>query len=351
MKVLVTGASGFLGRAVVRKALDAGHTVLAMVRPASDPEFADSARLTIVRGDLRQRGNWCPRVAEAEVVIHCAAAPTGDLAEQFAGTVLATENLLACLPAGLSRFVHISSFSVYDFASLRSGATLDENSPIEPRPEARDAYTWTKLLQERMVRDHCDRSGLPLVVIRPGAIYGPGKDWDFGRALALGKLDLVFAPLARSRFTFVDNCADAIVAAATVPEAAGKTFNIVDDDLPSNAGYHRACRRAGAPAGAALPVPWAVVAAAGWLVRLVNRTFCGGRARLPEFLDYRRQQARWKPLRYSNALARRALGWSPRVPIAQAITVTVGQTDRREESLIDRALADGPAPARDRIAG
>lgn len=319
MRVLVTGSSGFLGRSVVAKCAEAGHDVAALVRPNAPQGISDwPDGVGLVRGDLRQRSEWTTALEGVDAVIHLAAATSGDLAEQFAGTVIATENLLNSMPSTVRRFVHISSFSVYDFGSIEAGDELDEQSALEVHPQQRDAYTWTKLVQEKLVVDHCQERPLSLVVIRPGAIFGPGKHWDFGRALKLGGFDLIFAPFTRMKLTYVENCADAIVRALELP-ADGGAFNIVDTDLPTHAAYHRFCRRAGAPTGRAVYVPWIMVAAAGLFIRAVNRTFFGGRARLPEILDHPRQQARWKPLRYSNARAARDLDWSPRVSIHEGM--------------------------------
>jgi nucleoside-diphosphate-sugar epimerase len=341
--VLVTGAAGFLGRAVVRRLLDDGQHVLALVRPMTDvASFEPSERLDFVHGDLRQKGGWCDRIGSVDAVIHLAAATGGDLPEQFALTVMATENLLNCLPrVTLRRMVQVSSFSVYDYAALPTGSQVDENSPLEANPGERDAYTWTKLIQEKLVRDHCREAGISLAVVRPGAIYGPGKSWSFGSTLSLGSFDVMFSPLARFRLTHVDNCADAIVIAAKSPAADGQTFNVVDDNLPSHARYRRLCRQAGAGAPPAVPVPWLLVAAGGWLLRLLNRTMFHNRLRLPEFLDYRRQQARWKPLRYPNAHLKSELGWIPRVSIEDGVQRMIAALPKPLEPI---SAALGPAP-------
>ena len=196
MKVLVTGASGFVGREVVRAAADAGHEVIALIRPTARlEELGWPANVTVLRGDLRQVGNWAKGLTSIEAVVHLAAAPSGDLPTQFSGTVAATENLLAHLPMkSLIRFLHVSSFSVYDYASLGFRAALTESTPIERVPEKRDAYTVTKIAQERLVTEGCRASGTHLVVIRPGAIVGPGKDWGFGRVTNVGRFDLIFSP-------------------------------------------------------------------------------------------------------------------------------------------------------------
>src|SRR5690349_7183633 len=114
MKVLVTGASGFLGKSVVRAAADAGHQVLALVRPMAKVDALRwPGEVCVIRGDLRQVGGWAKQLEGIEAVAHLAAAPTGDLPTQLSGTVVATENLLNSLPASVRRFVHVSSFSVY----------------------------------------------------------------------------------------------------------------------------------------------------------------------------------------------------------------------------------------------
>ena len=324
MRVLVTGASGFLGRSVVRQCVEAGHETIALVRPLADlSRLRWPETVRVVRGDLRQKGDWCAEIGEVDAVIHLAAGTSGGLPDQLMASVVATENLLGCL-AGLSirRFIHCSSFSVYDFEAVRG--RLTETSPIEDRPDRRDAYTWTKIVQERLVRDFCGTAGWQCIILRPGQIFGPGKLWDQGAALKVGHWDLLFAPLSRMRLTYVDNCAAAFVQALAA-ERAG-TYNIVDDDLPSHAAYHRLCKRAGIQTGVAIPIPWLLVLLGGYAVRVINRLFFRGRAKLPEFLDLPRQRARWKPLRYGNDRVKQDFGWQPANSLREAIRISAGST-------------------------
>lgn len=323
MRVLVTGAGGFLGRAVSQAAHLGGHDVVALQRPAAPKSMPEG--IEVLAGDLRQPGDWCQGLGGVDAVIHCAAS-FGDLSEQLAGTVLGTENLLAALPESMSKIVHVSSFSVYDFDAPDWRGRLDEDTPLEPDPLRRDAYTQTKMIQERLVRDHASRTGVDLVVVRPGAIYGPDKDWDYGRALRIGPLDLIFAPFTPMRLIHVDNCADAIVAALTTPVSQPLTVNLVDYEQPGHWRYHRMARKAGVPLGIGLPVPYWTVKALGAAARTASRMFFAGRARLPELLDSPRQRVRWRPLRYSNTRARVELDWSQQVSLREGVEELAAQT-------------------------
>ena len=327
MKVLVTGASGFLGRSVVHAAVNAGHEVLALVRPTANVDaLAWPKAVRIIRGDLRQVGDWAKQLDDIHAVIHLAAAPSGDLPTQLSGTVVATENLLSKLPMeALDRFVHVSSFSVYDYAAVGLGGTLTEATPIESKPQKRDAYTTTKILQERLVEEACRKAGTHLVIIRPGAIVGPGKDWGFGRVLKLGRRDVIFSPGATFPLVYVDDCAEAIVKALSAPVPAGSIFNVVDDQLPTYGQFHRLGRRVGAAdVRSALYVPWFLVSLIGGTVSLTNRLLFAGRAKVPEFLDRTRQRVRWQPMSYSNRAAKEQLGWSPAVSLTETAELTAG---------------------------
>lgn len=322
MRVLVTGASGFLGRAVVKAANASGHEVIALVRPTAKVESLNwPSSVHVLRGDLRQLGEWSNQLTDIEAVVHLAAAASGDLHTQFSGTVLATEKLLAQLPmSSLLRFVHVSSFSVYDYEAVGFHGTLSETTPVEPKPETRDAYTITKILQERLVVRACEITKTPLVIIRPGAIVGPDKNWGFGRVIKLGRFDIIFSPAAKFPLTYVDNCAGAIVKALDAPVPSGSIYNIVDDNLPSYGRFHRLGRRfCSTDVGPALYVPSFAVWLIGWAVALTNRLAFGGRAKLPEFLDRRRQRVRWRAMSYTNRSAKQDLGWSPSVPLDAAM--------------------------------
>ena len=317
MKLFITGAGGFVGRAVVKEARSRGHEVVAMVRSQKSAERLDGA-MTVV-GDLRRPGPWVDALASCDAVIHLAAS-TGDFYDQLASTVLGTERLLAAMrDNGVKRLVHISTFSLYDYRAIPVNGRLDETSPLELRPEDRDDYTQTKLLQEQLVREFGASSG-EVVIIRPGAIYGPDKLWEAGLAVRLfGQTWAAIAPRGRQKLTYVTNCAQAIVLAAERDEAIGQTLNIVDDDLPTQRQYAAALARHGFEVPRAVPVPYRFVAVGATVIDRMNRRFFAGKARLPGFIVPAKLDARFKPFEYSNERAKRVLGWRPGKTLDEAL--------------------------------
>src|SRR5690348_979948 len=264
MKLLVTGANGFLGHYVVAEALRRGHSVRAMVRSTADAVrhgWDREPNVEVVTADLRRRKGLAGAVAGVDAVLHLAAAKSGDLYAQYAGTVVATENLLSAMDeARVRRIVLVSSFSVYDYMKIRSFAVLDETSPVERNAFERDEYAHTKLVQERLVRDHAVRSGWDYTVLRPGGIYGRDNLWTARLGVrAGGRVWLRTGAWARLPLTYVENCAEAIVLAAETEAASAQTLNVVDDDMPTQRNYAALLRRRTSPRPIILPVAWTVM--------------------------------------------------------------------------------------------
>ena len=119
MKLLVTGAAGFLGRFVVAEALRRGHCVRAVIRSGggvADETVPERPGVEYVDIDLRSRTGLVEACNGVDAVLHLAASKAGDMYTQYAGTVVATENLLeAMTAAGVRRIVGISSFAVYNY--------------------------------------------------------------------------------------------------------------------------------------------------------------------------------------------------------------------------------------------
>jgi len=322
--VLVTGSTGFLGKQVVAAALRAGLRVRTVVRPGTDLAslpWRDHPLAEVARVDLRRRAGLAEALEGCDTVVHLAATKTGDFAARFAGTVVATENLLAAMDtAGVRRLVHCSSFSVYESGGTPRHAVLDESAPVERAPAARDDYAQVKIVQERLVREWAAAEGRELTVLRPGLIYGPGELWhsllgvEVLPSLWLGAGLRTTLPMA-----WVENVADAFVCATVQRPLADATVNLVDDRLPSIGRYARAVRPLvdGTPHIVQLSYPGARGLVS--LAATVNQRWLGGRLKLPGGLSPSPFEARFRPLRYSNQAAKDLLGWSPRYEFPETL--------------------------------
>ncbi|MEO5740450.1 MAG: NAD(P)-dependent oxidoreductase, partial [Vicinamibacterales bacterium] len=242
--VWVTGGAGFLGRAVVKRLIADGHSVHCLVRSGtaarelsdSVPE-SDRSRLNVIRGALNDLDACRQLVASAPAGLHIASSLSGSAAALFSANVIATRTLLrAVRERACERFVLVSSIAVYGTSHLKAGEILDESSPLDPEPQSRDPYTFSKVAQERVCWEARADAALPLVVVRPGMIYGPGRECLSARVgIKVGPVLIRMGGHQPLPYTYVDNCADALVRAATLTGIDGETFNIIDDELPTGA--------------------------------------------------------------------------------------------------------------------
>lgn len=346
--IYITGATGFVGKFVVAAALESGNAVKAVIRPSSKAELPTPAGGTLqqARVDLRSRAGLVESLAGTDVVIHLAAAKAGDFATQFAGTVVATENLLAAMTeAGVTNLVGVSTFSVYDYLNMPSGTLVDENAPIDTSPALRDEYAQTKLLQEELYRAWGDEGNNKVVILRPGMIYGPDNLWHALLGADVGPKFMRIGSKATLPLAYVENCADAIVKAATLvgtdAQLRAETINIVDDDLPTQAEYAELVQaRIDTPD--TFFVPWPVLRGAAGAVKAANRHLLGGRAKFPGIAVPDRLHARFKSLRYTNAKAKRLLGWAPTYSTREAVERSA-QIEREAKGLDSAVLSDGPS--------
>jgi nucleoside-diphosphate-sugar epimerase len=324
MKVLVTGAGGFLGRRIVESLLSQGvEHVRVHVRQAPPQGMVEglrerypSATIDVVQANLLSRGEaLAPMVQGVDCVVHAAAGMKGAAADMFANTVLTTRNLLeAACAQNVRRIVLISSFSVYEAASLKKGQMLSEKTPIEKVGVDRGAYGYAKTRQEHMFNEFQRQYGFESVILRPGVIYGPGGGALSAR-IGIRAMGFFFAlgNGALLPLTYVDNCADA-VATAALKAPAGSSFSVVDDDVPSCRAYlKRYCRDV--ESMRCIPVPfWAFRLGAKLLVWYHKRS----KGQLPAIFTPYIVDSMYRPLRYSNA-ALKAIGWIQRINTSKAL--------------------------------
>jgi dihydroflavonol-4-reductase len=174
MTILVTGASGFVGSAVVRQLLARGERVRVLVRPASDRRNVSRLAVELVEGDLRQASTLAAACAGCSALYHVAADYrlwTRDPRELYASNVEGTRNLMrAALGAGIPRIVYTSSVATLGLHA--DGSPASEESPVG-LANMIGHYKRSKFLAERAVDELVAREGLPAVIVNPSTPVGP----------------------------------------------------------------------------------------------------------------------------------------------------------------------------------
>jgi nucleoside-diphosphate-sugar epimerase len=333
MKIFVTGGTGFLGRRVVKALCEDGLRVRCLVRPSSDVsalrDFVGPDHwptVEVVAGELSDVDSCRKLIDDCDTVAHVAAALGGSTAVMFLNTVIPTRHLLAAAAqAGVRRFVQVSSFGVYGAAGLSTGTLLNESTPLDPHPELRDPYSYSKIVQEQVAWEARAQTNLPLVIIRPGVIFGPGRGVLSGRVgLSVGPLLVRMGGSQTLPYTYVDNCAAAIRQAVIAEGIDGEAFNILDDGLPTGSQLVRKMRRAGKKVRS-LWVPRPLIGPLSSVYEWYSRWSQG---QLPGVITRYRSDSMWKKLKYSNEKAKTQLGWRPHVTFDEAF---------------ERSLAEGRA--------
>lgn len=231
MRVMVTGASGFIGRHLVRHLHEQGYEVRAAVRDMAGRATLSMLKDILVVGDIAT-ADWIAATRDIEVVVHLAAkVHMHDADEQSWRTsnVHATERLAhIATNAGTRRFIFVSSAKVHGDRS--HGLPFDESHRSQPE----DAYAQSKWDAECALCTVAEQSGLETVILRPPLVYGPGVGANFFRLLDFVARGIPL-PLAsvdnRRSLLYVGNLVSAIVACIAHPQAAKETF-IVDDGAP-----------------------------------------------------------------------------------------------------------------------
>jgi predicted dehydrogenase/nucleoside-diphosphate-sugar epimerase len=306
---VVTGASGFLGRATVARLRADGHRVRAFVRRIPSV-VEDGVEYAI--GNLGDSSAVDRALKGADVVIHCGAAMKGGWPEHKGGTVVGTQNVIdACKKLGTRQLVHVSSMSVIDWAGSSGNGPVSEAAALEPRADERGAYTRAKLEAEQLVTQAA-AAGLPCVILRPGQIFGGGIPLINGavarsagrRWLVLGdgKLEL---PLV-----YIDDVVDAIMRAIDKRLMRGEIIQIIDpehltqQDVLALAGGERPIMR----------VPRRIVFALGKLSE-----YPLGALGKPSPIGVYRLKSALARLRYQSDRAHALLGWLPRIGVREGI--------------------------------
>jgi nucleoside-diphosphate-sugar epimerase len=229
--VLITGGTGFVGGALTRRLLAKGAAVTVLARNAAKAAPLAELGVTVVHGDLLHAEAVRTATHGAAVVFHIAALLGGTLAAQWRINVDGTRGLLqAALLAGARRFVHVSSIAVYgNLLPVR----VAEDAPLAP---GASPYGISKAQADRLVVRFGAEHGLPVSIVRPGMIFGPGSHMWTANIYRLARLrptPFLGDGAMPVPAVYIDDLVDLLLRAGRDSAAVGHAFNAVADPAPT----------------------------------------------------------------------------------------------------------------------
>lgn len=227
MKVLVTGATGFLGGALTRRLHSMGWDVTALGRNPKKLNQLEDDGIRVLQIDLKDKTALANACKNQEIVFHCAALPSpwGNFELFYQANVIGTRNVIrGCEEHHIKRLVYVSTPSLY--FDYNSRTDVKETDPL---PEPVSNYSATKILAEQEL-DEAFARGLATIAIRPRALFGPGDTVIFPRLiprLQSGRLPILGDGENIVDLTYIENVVDALLLCAESPaNTLGKKYNI-----------------------------------------------------------------------------------------------------------------------------
>jgi nucleoside-diphosphate-sugar epimerase len=322
MRYLITGATGFVGGHVAEACIAKGQQVTAIARPGSDTKLLRSWGATIHEGEFGDTARVRNLAADADVVVHCAAriGDWGPVDEYRRVNVDGLRGLLeACKGQALTRFIHMSSLGVY---AARHHHGTDETEPLPARH--REGYAQSKVEAEKLALSYYKDFGVPVVVLRPGFVYGPRDRTVMPRMIDSLRRQVMRYPGARGaralNTIYVGNLVQALFLAIERDAAVGQIYNLTDGEFVSKRRFVEAVADAmGLPHPTLTPPLWLA-----WVV-----TWCSeaqarwrGATEAPAF-NFTRLKFMGFNLDFSIDKAKRELGYQPRLNFDDAMAATM----------------------------
>ena len=336
MDVLITGGNGLLGRHVVAALQDRGDGVRVLALPAEDTRWLEQRGVAVYRGDIRRPETLGAPMGGTRAVLHLAGmmGVWRPMEDYHAVNVTGTENVCrAALAQGVTRFVHVSSWTVY---GMDLGEVVREDFLLRPFHEP---YAVTKAAGDIMVQRMIAEDHLPAVIVRPGTFFGPGDHLHFGRMadrLHAGRGVIVGSGDNALPVVYVTDIAQGLLLALDREHAVGQAYNITNDRPLTQQQFLEAIAHETGASPPRIHIPYQALYAAG-----------SGAERLAALTRSRRQPVVTRlgvklfgtDNRHAIDKARRELGYHPMVDLRDGVRLAAEWYRAQGQS------AGSPSPA------
>ena len=328
-KVLVTGATGFLGRRTVEMLVERGFQVRALVRTPSKASSLAYLDLEIAQGDVADSDSLKPAFEGIDYVVHAAADTSGTIEGARRVTIGGTKNILdLCCSHQIQKLVYISSCSVYCPADYKDREVVDEDAPLEKYPERRGIYSWAKSEAEKIVLDYMKKNKISAVCLRPGTIYGPGGE-NYSPMMGFAFKNKIFAVIHNNKLLnliYVDDLVQAIIAGMVQDKSTGQIYNVVDTHQVSKKEYINGFIRNLYPEAWIVYMPYSILSAAVGLQEMAFKALG-----INPFLTKYRLISSQRPIIYASSKIKSHLDWQPSFSFGQAVEMIVAHEKAKKE--------------------
>ena len=317
-KVLVTGATGFLGGRLTQQLIGQGFPVRAFARKASNTAKLQSIGADICVGDINDVASLMNATDGMDVVVHAAADTTGDASAGRLATISGTQNTIkAASMAGIKQIIYISSCGVYGTSQCQPGQQIDETGPLESQPEARGNYAYAKFRAEQIVLAALKNKAMKVTCLRPGTIWGPGGE-IFTPIIGFRVSSRLFGIIGNGKFVlplvYLDNLVSAIITCIDHPSSFNQIFNVVDTPPVDKQTFTNEVLKSLFPKAFFIRIPyWILHIAVGcqeWLFKFIGRN---------PFLTRYRLISSQNPIVYDSSKIMNDLDWTAPVNFHSAV--------------------------------
>ncbi|HUL00449.1 MAG TPA: NAD-dependent epimerase/dehydratase family protein [Nitrospirota bacterium] len=321
-KILVTGGTGFLGKRLIGQLVAEGYPVRVLARKLSDIEPLKKMGVEIFYGDVADKTSLEQAFKGIDMAVHAAAGTSGNQKDCETATLQGTRNVIEMSEKfKLRKLVYVSSCSVYGVADYKTDQLVNEDSTLERFPERRGAYSASKQTAESFVIEAMKTGKLPVVILRPGTIYGPGGDL-FSPMLGFSLFNKAFIVIGNGKFelpfVYIDNLVEAIIKTIQSENANNNIFNVVDSEKITKRDYMRQLIKKLYPGAWKFYFPYSLLYFIIWCQEVLFSAL----KRKPFLTRYRLVSSQ-RNIRYENSRIISKLNWNPKVSFNGAVSAIV----------------------------